>query len=183
MQLPPNSTFIVIFVLVIGWQIFSTLNTTHRIWCSFRRRDRTKLEKWAKDDQGRIDFDGAWYHVEPSRCVLMLKWMPLPMWVRALDYRWNSARALHPDTFETSFDPTERKRLDRSDEIRAFDEGGQRAMKGGEKKGMLERLFPIIVLVGFVIIGFMLWRMQNSVNMLGIGQNYLEGVIHEALGR
>ncbi len=179
----PTTVWVLALLLLVGWQVYSVYSVKERIWCTFRRRDRTKIEKWARKDQRRIVFDGGWYHVEPDRTTLMIKWNPLPMWVRSLDFRWDSSRALHPDTFKNEFSPEERKQLDTSDEIRAFDEGGIRAMNTGrQKKGMLDTLFPIIVIVGMVAIGYMLWTTQKRLDMIGQATNVIQSMLGN-LGR
>ncbi len=178
MTLDPSTMWLVLFLFLVVWQVYSVFSTRNKVFCSFRRADRTKIEKWAKQNQKRIVFDGGWYHVEPDRCVLMMKWMPLPMWVRCLDFRHDSSRALHPDTFDNAFTPEARKNLDYSDEIRAYEEGGQRAMVAGkQKKGLLDNLFPIIMILGVVVIGYMLYQQGQKLDQIGNGQNLLEQMI------
>lgn len=177
-----NTNILVFFLLgVVLFQVYEVFDKRNKIWCGFRRRDRTKIEKWAKDNQGRIDFDGGWYHVEPNRAMLMMKWLPLPMYVRCLDFRFDSSRALHPDTFDNVYTPEERKRLDASDDIAAYEKGGQEALSIKSKKGIMGTLPLIIGLIAVVIIGYMLYTQQHKIDMLGAGQNMIQGQMGQIL--
>jgi preprotein translocase subunit SecG len=172
MQLNP---FTVLLIGVILLQFYSVYNVRNKIWCTFRRVDRTKINKWAKNGQGRIEFDGGWYEVEPARVTLALKWEPLPTWVRTLDFRHDSSRALDPDTFDNQYTPEARKQLDKTDDIRALEQGNQQALSArGGKQGLLERYMPFIVVIGFVVIGFFLYNLMQHQNQLGVGQNTIE---------
>lgn len=177
--------YVVYFLLfLMAYHFYSVYSVRNKIWCSFRRADRTKVEKWAKENQARIDFDGGWYHVEPSRTVLMLKWNPLPMWVRALDFRHDSARALHPDTFDNAFTPEARKQLDKTDDIKALEIGNNQALAGGkQKKGLLESFMPIIVIGGFLIVAWFLWQQQHKIDMVGQATNIIEAQLAKILSR
>lgn len=180
--MPFNANVIVYFLLfILAYQVYSVYSVRSKIWCSFRRADRTKIERWAKKDQQRIEFDGGWYHVEPDRTTLMIKWMPLPMWIRCLDFRHGSSRALHPDTFDSSMDDVERKRLDISDDIRAYDEGSRKAYEQKGKVGLLQQWLPIILLIGMLFIGYMVYQQQKRVDMLGLGQNVIESQLQKII--
>lgn len=167
----------VILLFVVFMASLSARRMSHRIWCSYRRADRTKLEQWAKENQKVIIFDGGKYHVEPSRVVLKLYTggihILFPTWVRCLDYRHDSARALHPDTFENSFTAEERQQLDASDDIAQLLKGSQQAMIKPQKQ-LLGSWMPIIVIVGFLIVGWLIYSQQGKIDMLGNGQNYIE---------
>lgn len=177
MQLTPETLLLVFlgFMLVSVWYQ-STLNR-HRIWCTFHRRDGTDEHKFIKDSQGRIEWAGGWYNVRP---VVTIDWrllfgiIPLP--VRALYWHEDNAEPINPQT-GASYDPTpsERKRLDTTDEIRAYDEGGRQGIQGVKAKGgLLQQYLPIIVIGGFVVIGFFIYTLMSKVNLLGTGQNYIE---------
>ncbi len=173
-------------LLVCVYASMSARGLKDKIWCTFRRRDRTKLEKWAKQNQGDVVFAGGKYHIDPSRTTLML-WTKgihffLPIWIRSLDFRHDSPNALNPDTFDNSFTPEDRVDLDTRDEIKAFNQGNtQNTAK--QKKGLLENLFPILVIVGFIIVGYMLYIQGKRMDMIGIGQNVIEQGLQQLLGR
>lgn len=181
-----NTILIFIFLLLVVYANYSARIKSHQIYCTFRRRDRTKLEKWAKDTQGVIMFDKGWYDVEPQSTVLKLFTGGIhslfPIWIRCLDYRFDSPKPLN-DKFENVYTPEQREQLSIADDVRQFGEGNAQALSGKVKQGLLERLMPIIVIGGFAIVGFLIYRMQQNVDMLGNGQNVIESMLGQLLKR
>ncbi len=175
MQVSSATMLNILLFVVIAYQAYSAYDIRDKILCTFRRSDRTKITKWAKNSQSRIEFDGGWYDVEPERVTLSLKWNPLPMWVRTLDYRHDSARALHPDTFDNKYTPEQRKQLDKSDDIRAMHQGNVSTFAGmAGKQGLLQQYFPIIVLFGFLAIGWLTYRAQGQIDKVGFATNVVQ---------
>jgi hypothetical protein len=169
-------------LLIIVYQSYTTYAYKDKIFCTFRRRDKTKIEKWVKSAQGRIAFDNGWYDVDPARTVLQLKWMPLPIWIRTLDFRHDSSLALHPDTFDNTLTPEGRKQMNITDDLRALEQGNQSSLAPGKlQQGMLSKWLPIIVIVGFVIIGYFVFSQQKKLDMLGAGQNFIEQSLSQLL--
>lgn len=180
MQVNSSTMFSIMLICVIMLQFYSVYSVRDKIWCTFRRIDKTKISRWARMGQSRIEFDGGWYQVEPGRVTLAIKWNPLPAWVRTLDFRHDSSRALDPDTFDNQYTPEARKQLDKTDDIRALEQGNQSALtaKGG-KQGMLQQYLPLIVLIGFLAVGFLVYRQQAQVDKLGFAINFVQ----EQLGK
>lgn len=180
MQLSPSVMFSVMLLILIAFQSYSSLHYLNMIWCTFRRVDRTRVAKWAKVGQARIEFDGGWYQVEPGRITIGIKWMPLPMVVKCLDFRWDSSRALDPDTFDNSYTPEARKQLDKTDDIRALEQGNQQALTArGGKQGFLQQYQPLMIMIGFLFVGWLLWQSKIQQDKLGFAMN----VIQQALGQ
>lgn len=185
MEINWNDLFLYLLMFVLIYLTYTAYTLKNKIWCSFRRRDRSKVEKWAiiskKGKWNDIEFDGGLYHVEPKRTVLvwrmMLGFFPMP--VRCLDFRHDSSRALDPDTFENTFTPEERLKLDASDDIRQLGEANDRALPTTRiKQGMFEKLMPIITIGGFIVFGYLLWMMKQDQNQIGNQSN----VIMQQLG-
>ena len=187
--MPPISTsqmFTYLPWLVLIYLTYIAYGLRTKILCTYRRTDRTKVEKWTTPNQSRIEFEGGWYQVEPSRTVIQWKFLlgffPVP--VRALDFRHGSSRALHPETFDTSLSPEERKQLDRTDNLMGLQTASQQATKGSQKRGgMLEQYLPYIMLAGFVIIGYFIFQIQGNQNKLGLGQNIMEQQLGKIIDR
>jgi len=169
-------------ILILAFSAISAYRLKNQIWCTFRRRDRTKIEKFAKQGQNRIEFDGGWYHVRPERTTLIM-WTKgihaiVPTWVRSLDYRHDSALPLDPNTFSNTWEtPEARKNLNKQEDISAFFQGNRTALVGKTKQGMLERLVPILTIAGFLIVGYMLWRQQGQIDQVGFGINTIQKMI------
>lgn len=165
---------------LIGYASYSAYKLKDQIWCSFRRRDRTKIEKFASQRQAKIDFDNGWYWVRPERTTLIL-WTKgihqiIPIWVRSLDYRWDSSLPLDPQDFTNKWDsPEARKALDKTLDIQALQAGNTQALSGAKvKKSLLEAYMPIIVIIGFIGLGYLMWNQQE---ILGRGQNAIQGML------
>lgn len=177
-----NSNIIaILLVFILAYQAYTTYTLKDKIYCTFLRANKTKVEKWAKDTQRKIDFDGGWYDVDPARVVLHLKWNPLPVWIRTSTYRHDSPRPLNPDTFDNKYTPEERKQLDKKDDIAELQAGNRQALSSGKQKVAIGGWLPIIILIGFVIVGFMLYQQQGKINQIGNGQNAIESMLSQLL--
>ncbi len=179
--MPQNMTSLLsyAFLFIVFYLTYTAYDWKKKIWCSFRRADRTKIEKWAKVSEKRIEFDGGWYHVEPSRATLMWKMVLgfFPMPARSLDFRHDSPRALSPDDFSNDFTPEARKQMDTADEVRGMSEGHMKALGSKKKGGLLSDYMPIILVVGLLVLGFMMYQQQKRMDMLGQAINVLQQMI------
>lgn len=184
--MPPITTAQVFQIfpwLILAYLTFIAFTYQNRIWCTFRRYDKSKKGKWAnarnKDGTwGDVEFEGGIYHVEPARTVLgwrlLLGFFPMP--VRESDYVQGSARALDPATFNNTFSAEERKQLDRTDDLKGLMVANRESTKAaGGKKGLLEQWMPLIMIGGLLIIGFFVFQQQKKLDMIGLGQNVIEG--------
>jgi hypothetical protein len=176
-----QTQILIVCIILIVYANYSSKSLSHKIHCTFRRADRTRLKKWATESQARIEFDGGWYQVEPARTTLEL-WSAgihflFPTWIRTLDYRYDSARALHPDTFENTYTPEARKQLDMTDDVRAMSEGHRQALSGKAKVGRLTELMPIIMILGFAAVGFVVYTMLGKIDGLGQAVNVLQSMM------
>ena len=176
------TTYLVMILLfVLGYSAYSAYGLRNKIWCSFRRRDRTKIEKFAKQNQGRIDFDKGWYYVDPRRTTLMM-WtkgihMLIPTWIRTSDYRHDSSQPLNPDTFVNEWEtPEARKALNKEEDIRAYAAGNVQAVGKG-KQGFFDRWFPLLTVVAIVIVGYMIYTLMQKTDMLGQAINVLQEML------
>jgi hypothetical protein len=176
-----TSMLLVILFFILVYQSYTTYSLKDKIFCTFRRRNQTRIEKWAKDKQSVISFDDGWYEIDPSRVILQLKWNPLPVWIRVLDFRFDSSKALDPKSFDNRYTPEQRKLLDTSDAIKGFVQGTQSSTQSGKTKAVIGGWLPIVIIIGFLIVGFMLWRQQSSIDKIGLGQNYIESTLSQLL--
>ena len=169
-------------LIILALSALSAWRMKNQIWCTFRRADRTKIEKFASVKQGRIDFDGGWYYLRPERTTLIL-WtkgihLLVPTFVRSLDFRHNSSLPLDPNTFTNNWDtPETRKNLNKEEDIKALMNANRSSLGVKQKQGMLERFFPIIVICGFLVVGYMLWSMQQKQDAIGFALNTLQKMI------
>lgn len=183
MNLSPSTTYIILALFVIAYLSFDTYTLSKKIHCTFRRRDNTKLTKWAKMTQGNIEFDGGIYRVRPDRTYQQLYTGGLhilvPTWIRCSDYRWDSQLPLDPKTFSNEYaTPEEQKQLEMEDDIRGLHEGNRKA-QGAAKGGALSGWMPIIVLCGFLILGYLTYSNMKKADQVGFALN----VVQQQLGK
>lgn len=173
-------------IIFIGFSIYQIYSLKDKIHCTFIKEDRTTIERIVKAKAGRIVFDGGWYKLDINRTTQKLKWIGIfPTWMRCLIYRFDSPVPLDPADWHNDFKPEDRKALDRSDDIRALVEksSGFNVKGGSNKKTFLESITPILTIAGFLILGYLIWKMQGNIDMLGNGQNYIESQLDQLIGR
>jgi len=181
-QLDTSSILIIFLLGFIAYAAYSAYSLKSKIWCSFRRVDRTKIEKFAKVTQKRIVFDGGYYIVRPERTTLIL-WTKgihqfFPIWVRSLDFRHDSSLPLSPNDFTNTWEtPEARKALNKEEDIQGFALGTRAALTGKTKKSLLESLTPLIMLGGFAILAWMAWQSQKRIDTIGQMMNVLQQLI------
>lgn len=178
MAMDMTTALVILLLFVIVYASYSARSLRTKIWCSFRRLDRTKIEKFAKQNQRRVEFDNGWYYVNPRRTTLML-WNKgihalIPTWIRTSDYRHDSSQPLNPDTFENTWEtPEARKALNKEEDIRAYSAGNVQAV-GKQKRTLLDNWLPIIFVIAVIIIGYMLYTLTQKTDMLGQAINVLQ---------
>lgn len=180
--MPTSLTSILPYLLgfVVLYLTSEAIQNKSRVLCTFRTKAKTKIHKWAKKSKSGgwndVVFEGGKYHVEPDRVTLeyrtYLGFFPLP--VMSLDFRHDSARALHPDSFDNTYTPEEREQLNISDDVRDFNNGNQNSIGSKKKAGMFENLLPWVMVGGLLIVGYLVYSQGKNIAMLGNGQNYLE---------
>ena len=180
-----SSTYVYLLVFILGYLTYVAYTFKTRIHCTFRRVDRSKIEKWAKMMQGGkwpdIEFEGGWYHVHPGRTVIMWKiifgFFPMPY--READYREGDANALDPANFNVGFEDKERKLLDTADAVRGWSEGSRKAMETKGKKGFMASLMPLLIIIVVAIFGWMIWTLNQKVDAVGNGLNMLQQMLQQ----
>ena len=178
MNLSPTTTWMFFIIIIVAYLSYDTYALSKKIHCTFRRRDNTKLTKWAKMSQGRIEFDGGWYYVKPDRTYQSLYTsglhMVVPTWIRCSDYRWDSSQPLDQKTFKNDYEtPESRKQLDKEEDIRALHEGNRKA-QGSVKQGALASYMPIITVLGFVVVAIVIYMVSKKIDQVGFALNVVQ---------
>jgi hypothetical protein len=166
---------IIIFLVYGVYQVYTLKDKVH---CTFIRKDRTTITKLVKVSQNRVEFDKGWYYIDIKRTTLKMVWMGfIPTWIRCLIYWSGSNKPLDPaNNWNASYDdPQERKALNRTESIQSLMNKQQTVIVGkGAKKGMLENLMPIIMIGGFLIVGYLVYTMKQNQDLLGAQSNILQ---------
>ena len=170
-----NTLTIYVLVLAIGivfsfWHAQAKLK--NKILCTFRRANRTKIEKlinvkskYVFFDPGNKNPEGR-YNVNPRRITLF--WFNrgihqfFPQWVPSLDFSWDSPNPLDPEKFKNTWDtPEARAASQQEDSFIAFAKGVKTQL--GTKKGMLpDWFFPMIIIGLLLVIGYWVYQMSGQ---------------------
>lgn len=164
------TTLIIIFIVVaIGLFVYSLYQIQGKIWCTFRRPDKTKVEKWAPMKSKYVHFDKGRYNINTKR-ITLLRWKRgifqfFPIFVPSLDFSWDSPNPLDPETFQNTWDtPEAREASGQEDAFKAFAKGITSQV--GKKSLLPEWLFPAITIGAILIIGFLVYQQSEHLAYL-----------------
>lgn len=186
MALSSSQMIIAVVILFVAFGIYQSYSLKDKVYCTFIRRDRTEINKYAKIKQGRIDFDNSWYNIDPRRVTLKLVWCGIiPTHVKCLRYKFDSNMPLDPTNWNNDYDnPQDRKALDKTEDLTAFLTANKQSIaKAPGKKSFLESLLPVLTIGGFVILGYFIVTMTKKIDLLGAGQNFIEGQLGQLMGK
>lgn len=183
----------ILLMFVIGYGILSCYDKKNKIFCTFKANDRTEQSRWTKKSQDKIIFKGSdgrerWYDIEIGRTTL--KWITngihllFPLFGRCLTYTQDSRRPEDPFTFSNTMDadPAVRATLDAKDDVLEFEQRTEKGLGVGKMKGgLLQQWMPIIMILGFAILGYLIYQQGQHINLLGKGQNLLESMMGQLL--
>ncbi len=165
------SLFLVILVLVVfAWAWYSASKLQNQIHCSYRRVDKTVIEKFTHRRSKHVRFDGQEYNIVPDR-ILLIRWKRgihqfLPIWVQHLDFTWDYPYPLNPNDYKSPIiSPEVRNAINQEERMKAYARSQQQAL-GSKKGGMLQQYLPYIIIIGFVILGFWLYTQGQHISML-----------------
>jgi len=170
-------------ILAVVYGSYSTYSLKKKVYCTLIRKDTSRVSLWAKVyEGGKVILDGGWYYINPERRILA--WYDggihkiFPTKIDTYMFKWDSSQPLDPRTWDSDYEkPEDRKNLDKTEDLVALNKGTQAAMSKTKTGGILTQYMPIITLVGFLVLGYFIWKMQGKMDMLGQGQNYIEGVL------
>ncbi len=187
MSLSPTTTWFVFIILIVAYLAYDTRSLSKKVFCTFRGRDGTRLTKWATMTQGRILHDNGWYYVRPDRTYQALYTGGLhfliPTWIRCSDYKWDSPQPLDPKTWNNDYEtPEQRRQLDKEEDIRALHEGNRKA-QGAMKQGALSNFMPIIIVIGFVAVGFVIYMVSKKIDNVGFALNVVQAELAKLMAR
>ena len=182
MHLDSTTIFIIFLMFLIAYASYSANKAKNNIYCMFIRADKTWINKWAKPKQRRIVFDNGWYYLNSKRMISRVLedgiYKLFPQKVHAQIFRWNSSNPLNPDDFTQTWEtPESRKNLNKEEDIRDLMVGNVQALGTKKKKGMIEGLMPILTVVGFVIVGYLLYTVMKKQDMLGNALNIIQQML------
>lgn len=161
----PQTLVVLVLLLFVGLVAYSAIRLRNKVYCSFRRIDKTKVEKFVPRHARYVVFDGERYKIDTKRVILL--WYNrgihqfFPQWVPSLDYSWYSEVAHNPDDFEDTWDtPAARNAASSEEDWKGFN----RAMReqAGKKGSFFEQYKMIIIVLAVVAVGFLFYSQGQA---------------------
>lgn len=174
-------TLIAIFCVgLLGMVWYSTAKLKNKIHCTFRRVNKTKIERFVPMGNKTVRFDktkecpAGLYNIN-TECITML-WYDrginklFPILIPSLDFSYYSSDPLNPKDFAT-WDTPEARQARRGEEAWAGFARGV-AKQIGTKSRFPEWLFPAITVGAVLIVGYLVYQLSGQVAMLSqqVGQ-------------
>lgn len=162
--------------------VMAQASLSGKMLCSFRRRDKTKIEKLIKRKGKYIIFEDGRYNIDPRRITLFWYTRGLhqffPCWIPSMDFTFATPNAIDPETFETTWKtPEVANASQQEDSMKAFSKGIQ--SQTGTKSKYPEWLFPMIIIGLIALIGYWIYQMSGQIAAQGKMLNQLSAVIQE----
>lgn len=175
------STFIVIMALcLVGMAWWANASKRNKIYCTYRRINKTKVARFVKMSSRYIIFEGSKFDIIPS-CITFVWWdkgihMLFPQWVATLDYSYNSRFPIDPNTLEPAIiSPEVRAVMNKEEWTKSYAKGF--TPPTAKKQSMLQQYLPLISVVLIVLVGFYLYtNMQGLANEIATMKNTLQSI-------
>ena len=116
-----SSLLAIMAIMMVGMAWYANSSKRNKIYCSFRRVNKTKVVKFVKMSSRYVIFDKARFDVIPS-CITF-EWfdkgligMMFPQWVATLDFTHDSRYPLDPNTLKPAvISPAVRDAMDKEE--------------------------------------------------------------------
>ncbi|KKM44498.1 hypothetical protein LCGC14_1561510 [marine sediment metagenome] len=164
-----KTLLIIVLIMFNGLIFYSSAKLQNKIYCSFRRIDKTKIEKFVPKDARYVIFDKGRYKIDTKR-ITLLWWNRgfsyfFPQKVSSLDFSWYSEVPHDPDNFEDTWDTPEARNAASSEEDwKGFNKG--MAQQIGKKAGAIVQYLPYIMVMAFVILAFLYYSQTQRIDIL-----------------
>lgn len=161
----PQTLVVILLLFGVGMVWYSTAKLRDKIYCSFRRIDKTKIEKFVPKNARYVIFDGGKYKIDTKR-ITLLWWNRgfnhfFPQRVPSLDFSWYSEVPHDPDQFEDTWDtPESRNAASSEEDWKGFNKGMSQQV--GKKTGMLTQYMPMIALILVLVVGAVLYMQMQG---------------------
>lgn len=169
MNLEPSTLLILVLLVFFAMIFYSTARLRNKIYCTFRRINKTKIDKFVPMISRYVIFDGGRYKIDKKRIILL--WYNrginqfFPQWVPSLDYGHYSDVPHDPDKFEDTWDTPEARNAASSEEDwKGFNKG--MAQQVGKKSGVFMRYLPFILIAVGVIVAFLIYSQTQRLDLL-----------------
>jgi hypothetical protein len=168
-------------MLIVGMAWYSNSSKRNKIYCTFRRVNKTKIAKLVRMTSRFVIFDGGKYDVIPS-CITFEWWdkgligMLFPQWVATLDFTSGYRYPHDPNTLKPIIVSAEvRKAMNKEEWVKSYAKGF--TPPSSKKQGMIQSYLPFIAIFGLVLLAFWAYtNFQGISHTLAAIQNTLKAI-------
>lgn len=167
MDLQTFITAMAVIVVAMAW--YANTSKRNKILCSFRRVNKTKINKWVKMQSRYVVFDGGRYDIRPRRVTWLwycqgIIHMIFPQWVPTLDYSWTSRFPHDPDNMDvTAESPEVRKALNKEEWVKSYYRGAKPTT--ATRQNIITQYLPWIAIILVFVVGVYLYNNMQAMNI------------------
>lgn len=160
-------TILAVGVLLLFWYQHQALKG--KMLCTFRRANKTMLEKLVPSNKKTVIFDDGKYNINSKRITLFLYKRGIhqffPTFIPRLDFSFDSADPIDPENFQNTWDtPESREASGQEEAFQSFAKGVSSQI--GKKSRFPEWLFPMITIGAVLIIGYLVYQQGQHLSYL-----------------
>lgn len=167
----PEILLLVMALAVVGMAWYANSSKRDKIFCRFKRVNKTQIAKFVRMSSRYVVFDKQRYDIIPS-CIVFEWWdkglvhMLFPQWVASLDFTHTSRYPHDPNTLKpVIISPEVRAVMDKEEWTKSYARSSV-PKTGKAQQSILQQYLPFIAIGLVVVIGFYLYQ-----NMKGLEQH------------
>ena len=168
-------------LMIVGVAWYANNRLRNKIYCIYRRINKTKLERFTKMTSRYVIFDERKYDIIPS-CITFIWWdkglihQLFPQWVASLDFTHDSRFPLDPNTLKpVIISPEVRNAMNKEEWTKSYAKGFTPPTT--KKQSVLNQYLPWITIGLVVLMGFYFFsNLQGITQHLNILENSLNAI-------
>ena len=187
MELNAN-LFLFVIIVIVGIVSYQTNSLSSKVKCVITTPTNTEEVKWININSPIVKFkinkETRIYYNNPKFIKHSVKrdglFMFFPTKVDIEYFAWNSKYPLDPLTLEpTAESPENEANLQLSQDLKDYAEG-YKNMSPNAKQGLFAQWMPIITIIGFIIVGFLIYQNNQNTTDVGNAVNVLQSMMQNA---
>ena len=180
MGLETMITFMAVMIVAMAW--YANNSKRNKIYCTFRRINKTKISKFVPMKSRYIIFDNKKYDIITGH--ITFEWWNkglinqlFPQWVATLDYSHDSRFPHDPNQMSKNWEtPEVRNAINKEEWVKSYAKGFTPPASSKKASGLAQYL-PIASVLLVVLVGFYLYtNMQELANQMAIMDNMIRSI-------
>lgn len=157
----PQTFFVALAAILVAMAWYANSSKRDKIYCVYRRANKTKRSKFVKMASRYVVFDGKRKDVIPS-CITFEWWdkgivhMLFPQWVATLDFSPSSRFPLDPNTLEPAIISDEvRNAMNKEEWVKSYAKGF--TPPSSKRQSAIQQYIPWIAVILVLLVGVYLY--------------------------